>query len=101
MINTVDSFQGKERDIIILSTVRSNKNNAKNGNEAIGFLSDFRRMNVALSRAKLGCFIVGNSKQFENDKYWKKLIEFCKEKKSFFEVKSKEDNTNQIKKILI
>ena len=103
-INTVDSFQGQERDIIIFSTVRSNfkdeinlsddENNSsieKLGKGGIGFLNDFRRMNVAVSRAKIGCFIVGNSKVLQNNFYWKKLMNYCKDKKSFFKVdKSKE-----------
>ena len=98
-INTVDSFQGQERDIVLFSTVRSNNNNKKtllttnNTNkgesETIGFLNDFRRMNVALSRAKLGCFIVGNSEKFKSDFYWAKLIQFCKDKNSFYTIKFK------------
>jgi superfamily I DNA and/or RNA helicase len=51
-INTVDSFQGQERDIIIFNSVRSGKN--------IGFLNDLRRLNVAITRAKHYLFIVGN-----------------------------------------
>ena len=121
-INTVDSFQGQERDIIIFSTVRanskdenilenldldlssstekSNENNNKSGNNGIGFLNDFRRMNVALSRAKLGCFVVGNSETLNNNFYWKNLINYCKDKKSFFKVeKSKESES--INNILI
>ena len=94
-INTVDSFQGQEREIVIFSTVRSNNINDNTINlstsDAIGFLNDFRRMNVALSRAKLGCFIVGNSQKFKNDPYWEKLINFCKNKKSFFVINSIND----------
>ena len=119
-INTIDSFQGQERDIIIFSTVRanlkdeinidnidlslssekSNKNNNKYGNTGIGFLNDFRRMNVGLSRAKLGCFVVGNSETLNNNFYWKNLINYCKDNKTFFKVeKSKESES--INNILI
>ena len=91
-INTVDSFQGQERDIVFFSTVRANNKltlKINNGEgESIGFLNDYRRMNVALSRAKLGCFIVGNSQKFKMDYYWKKLLEFCKDKKCFYKIDS-------------
>ena len=54
-VNTVDSYQGREKEIIILNTVRANK--YKN----IGFLKDIRRLNVAITRAKHFLFITGNS----------------------------------------
>ena len=108
-INTVDSFQGQERDIVLFSTVRANNNNNNNntninnssGNDAIGFLSDFRRMNVALSRAKLGCFIVGNSQKFKNDPYWGKLISFCKERNTFYSIDSINDFRKGIENIFL
>ena len=100
-INTVDSFQGQERDIVLFSTVRSNNKNNNLNNDAIGFLSDFRRMNVALSRAKFGCFIVGNSQKFKSDRYWGKLIDFCKDKKCFFDVNSKDKFNNVIKNVFL
>ena len=102
-INTVDSFQGQERDIVLFSTVRANNkdNNSSSGNDAIGFLSDFRRMNVALSRAKLGCFIVGNSQKFKNDPYWGKLINFCKERNSFYSINSVNDCKQGINNIFL
>ena len=90
-INTVDSFQGQERDIIFFSTVRSNNKSLgiNNGEiESIGFLNDYRRMNVGLSRAKLGCFVIGNSQKLKKDLYWEKLIHLCKEKKCIYEIDS-------------
>jgi hypothetical protein len=56
-VGTVDSFQGSEADVVILSLVR---NSARTGAGALGFLRDKRRMNVALSRAKRHLFIVGS-----------------------------------------
>ena len=50
-VNTVDAYQGREKDIIIISTVRT---------EGLGFLNDLRRMNVAITRAKHFMWIVGN-----------------------------------------
>ncbi|KAG4305321.1 hypothetical protein PORY_001491 [Pneumocystis oryctolagi] len=66
--NTVDGFQGQEKDIIILSCVRSSV-------KGIGFLSDIRRMNVGLTRAKSSLIILGNVKTLSCHSYWRSLIE--------------------------
>ena len=72
-IATVDSFQGKEKDIIILSTVRSCPDST-----SVGFLADMRRMNVALTRARLGLFVVGKSRTLESNEQWASLIQHAK-----------------------
>jgi len=69
-INTVDSFQGQERDVIYISLVRSNTE----GN--IGFLKDYRRMNVAMTRAKKKLVIIGDSATLANDKFYSKFMDF-------------------------
>ena len=65
-INTVDAYQGREKDIIIISTVRSH---------GLGFLRDYRRMNVAITRAKHFLFIVGNKRCLSQDPNWNALIQ--------------------------
>lgn len=68
-VNTIDGFQGQERDVILISLVRANED----GN--IGFLSELRRMNVAITRAKMKLIIVGDSSTLTHHKFYKKLYE--------------------------
>ncbi|MFN5648617.1 MAG: AAA domain-containing protein [Sphingobacteriales bacterium] len=69
-ISTVDSFQGQEMDNIIISLVRSNDDGE------IGFLKDYRRMNVALTRAKEKLYVIGDSATLGNDPFFMKLMEY-------------------------
>lgn len=78
-IASVDAFQGREKDIIIMSCVRSNEH------QGIGFLNDPRRLNVALTRSKYGIIIVGNPKVLSKQQLWNNLLHFYKEKKVLVE----------------
>ncbi|MEZ5173051.1 MAG: AAA domain-containing protein [Bacteroidia bacterium] len=76
-IKTIDSFQGHEKDVIIISLVRSN-----NSSE-IGFLKDYRRMNVAMTRAKCKLIIVGDSSTLGQDRFYSDFIEFTQQNGSY------------------
>lgn len=70
-INTVDAFQGQERDVILVSLVRANESGQ------IGFLSDLRRMNVAITRARYKLIILGSSDTLCRHSFYRKLYESC------------------------
>lgn len=72
-VNTVDGFQGQERDIILISLVRSNDSGQ------IGFLSDLRRMNVAMTRARMKLFIFGDKDTLLHHTFYQKLIQYVEE----------------------
>lgn len=69
-VNTVDGFQGQERDVILISLVRSNDEGQ------IGFLKDLRRMNVAMTRARMKLIILGNKDTMTRHPFYKKLWEY-------------------------
>ena len=71
-VNTVDGFQGQERDVIIISLVRANENGE------IGFLRDLRRMNVAMTRARMKLIIMGDASTLTRHPFYRKLYESIK-----------------------
>jgi hypothetical protein len=76
-IDTVDGFQGQERDLMLLSMTRSNERGE------IGFLSDKRRMNVALTRAKRKMIVVGDSSTLAQHAFFDALLRYVEEKGSY------------------
>ena len=70
-VNTVDAFQGQERDVILVSLVRANEDGQ------IGFLSDLRRMNVAITRARMKLIILGSAATLCRHRFYRKLYEAC------------------------
>ncbi|XP_047266175.1 helicase SEN1 isoform X3 [Capsicum annuum] len=88
--NTVDGFQGREVDIVILSTVRAFEacSNATQVNSSrIGFVADVRRMNVALTRAKLSLWIMGNTRTLRTNQNWAALVKDAKERELVMSLK--------------
>lgn len=73
-ISTIDSFQGQEKERIIVSLVRSNEDGD------IGFLKDYRRMNVAITRAKEQLLVIGDSATIGADKFYQSFLEYVEEK---------------------
>lgn len=67
-VDTIDSFQGQEADVVYISLVRSNDR------QEVGFLKDYRRMNVALTRAKRGLFIIGDTATLGQDDFFGSLL---------------------------
>lgn len=76
-INTIDAFQGQERDVVYISLVRSNIKCE------IGFLSDYRRMNVAMTRARKLLVIVGDSATIGANEFYREFLSFCETQGSY------------------
>ena len=73
IISTVDGFQGREADVVILCTVRSNDKGS------VGFVKDPRRMNVAITRARRNLVVIGSKATLSNDPTWRKWLQWVEE----------------------
>lgn len=73
-VHTVDGFQGQERDVIMISLVRANENGQ------IGFLGDLRRMNVAITRARMKLIILGNASTLTRHTFYRELYTYITQK---------------------
>lgn len=76
-ITSIDSFQGQENEVIILSLVRSNEM------QEIGFLRDYRRMNVALTRAQELLIVIGDSGTFGNDTFYQQFLDYIEQNNAY------------------
>jgi regulator of nonsense transcripts 1 len=76
-VGTIDSFQGQETEVVIFSAVRSNSF------AGLGFLRDPRRLCVALTRARKGLIIIGDSSVLKSCRHWRSLIESCQDRNCF------------------
>ncbi|KAM0751036.1 P-loop containing nucleoside triphosphate hydrolase protein [Meredithblackwellia eburnea MCA 4105] len=79
---TVDGFQGQEKDIMIISCVRAGSGSG------VGFLNDKRRMNVALTRAKSSLFVLGDANRLASDEHWRALVDDAKVRGNYRKVRS-------------
>ncbi|CAL1385468.1 unnamed protein product [Linum trigynum] len=79
-IQTVDGFQGREKDVAIFSCVRASES------KGIGFVSDARRMNVGITRAKSTVLVVGSASTLRRDEHWSNLIESAEKRNVLFKV---------------
>ncbi|MFS7974709.1 putative P-loop containing nucleoside triphosphate hydrolase, DNA2/NAM7 helicase, helicase [Helianthus anomalus] len=81
-LNTVDGFQGREVDVLVVSTVRASSSGTSetNSNGGIGFVADVRRMNVALTRAKHSLWVLGNVRTLQRNKNWGALVKDAKDR---------------------
>lgn len=100
-INTIDGFQGQERDVVLISLVRSNEE----GN--IGFLRELRRMNVAITRAKMKLIIVGAADTLTRHPFYKKLYDYVErdgkvvraKEETHVDEAEKQDNSETLKNL--
>ncbi|CAF4442844.1 unnamed protein product, partial [Rotaria magnacalcarata] len=86
-IATVDGFQGREKDVILISTVRADAEEL--GGHSLGFVADRRRLNVALTRGKYAVYIVGHAKSLTINDDWRLLIQDARRRQCIFNYKTR------------
>lgn len=92
-VGSTEEFQGQERLVMIISTVRSDSNLLQNDfRHRLGFLKNKKRFNVAVTRAKALLIIVGNPYTLRQDVCWHRLLEFCRRKGAYRGVEYKDDD---------
>jgi senataxin len=88
-ISTIDAFQGKEANIVILSCVR-----AASRSVGIGFLSDVQRMNVALTRAKHFLFVIARCRTILVNPYWRDFVAHARKQQAILRIVPRKNNQN-------
>ena len=91
-VDSVDAFQGREKDVILFSCVRCSGN-------SVGFLSDTRRLNVAITRAKQAVWVVGNANflRSHGGKVWEALVDTCSENRSIVTASKVEELSDSVR----
>jgi superfamily I DNA and/or RNA helicase len=102
-VGTVDGFQGREKDIIVFSSVRASNKSKEDGEKSngIGFVSHRQRLNVALTRAKYSMYIVGNVRALSSNQDWLECIQHSKENKSIIDIEHENTNSNEFNRFLL
>lgn len=80
-VNTIDGFQGREKDVCVFSVVRAPEDGARARARGLGFVADERRVNVGLTRARSSLFVVGSAESIRGDANWGGLVASATEKK--------------------
>ena len=83
-VGSVEEFQGQERKVIILSTVRTASEKVQEDiKHSLGFVSARERLNVGITRARTLLIIIGSAELLEKDVYWRSVIDHCKSRSAF------------------
>lgn len=88
-VGSVEEFQGQERKLILISTVRSNTKNMDHDKPfLLGFVGNQKRINVAISRARSLLVIFGNPATLRHDEHWREIVKHCEASDAYSEVEN-------------